>query len=76
MTTGITMCFACQRYRGWDFQHPQAWCAAFPDGIPKDILFDGFDHRHPHAGDHGLGFVLDPDQKHQLDAYEALKATA
>lgn len=36
-------------------------CAAFPDGIPTQIL-DGFDHRKPFPGDGGVRFVRDPDK--------------
>lgn len=70
MTTGTTICFACARFRPWDFEHPQAYCAAFPDGIPDDIMFGGFDHRKPHDGDHGLGFVLKEGEQANLDHYE------
>jgi hypothetical protein len=31
-----------------------ATCAAFPDGIPEDILRNLVDHRNPVKGDHGL----------------------
>lgn len=32
-------------------------CAAFPDGIPDDIIANEHDHREPHKGDHGLRYV-------------------
>jgi len=32
-------------------------CAAFPNGIPEEILDGEFDHTQPHEGDHGLRFV-------------------
>lgn len=69
MTSGNTICFACQRYRGWDLDHPKAHCEAFPEGIPDDILFGGFDHRNPHVGDHGIRFLLDPEEQDSLAAY-------
>jgi hypothetical protein len=31
-------------------------CAAFPSGIPAAILIDGYDHRKPYPGDHGILF--------------------
>jgi hypothetical protein len=33
-----------------------AFCAAFPDGIPKVILTNGFDHRRPYPGDNGIRY--------------------
>ena len=56
-----SICFACKRWRG-------RVCEAFPDGIPESIMFDGFDHRQPHEGDHDLRFVLDDPRL--LAAYE------
>ncbi len=31
-------------------------CKAFPEGIPEDILKDGFDHKKPYKGDNGIRF--------------------
>ena len=31
-------------------------CAAYPDGIPRGILFSEADHRQPYEGDHGIQF--------------------
>lgn len=31
-------------------------CTAFPDGIPKALIDDKFDHRNPYPGDHGIQF--------------------
>lgn len=41
-------CVTCARYRGL------LTCAAFPDGIPQDILEGRIDHTQPYDGDHGL----------------------
>lgn len=55
-----TLCFACKRLRS-DFEKGPV-CAAFPDGIPKAIIRDGFDHRQPYPGDGGARFVHDEDK--------------
>lgn len=46
-------CFDCRHF---DWSSQVAICAAFPEGIPGEILTDEFDHRKPHPGDHGIRF--------------------
>ena len=33
-------------------------CAAFPEGIPREIIVEGGVHRKPFPGDHGIQFEL------------------
>ena len=50
MTILISKCFSCRHYQ-------ENWrCAAFPDEIPDDILFNKFDHTKPYEGDNGIMF--------------------
>ncbi len=51
------MCMECQRINN------NLTCAAFPDGIPYEIILSEFDHREPFDGDHGLRFVQDEELK-------------
>jgi hypothetical protein len=47
-------CIKCAHFND---DKPGAYvCAAYPDGIPTDILYDEVDHRQPYAGDHGIQF--------------------
>lgn len=44
------LCFSCEHYRPWQDGPPgtrKAFCAAFPDGIPDEILKELYDHREP-----------------------------
>ena len=55
MTTGPSpICMDC-RHLTWDKGEPVT-CRAFPAGIPEDIFLNGFDHRKPYPGDHGIRF--------------------
>ena len=43
-------CPICVHYR-FDLK-----CAAFPDGLPAEILTGQHDHRDPYSGDNGVRF--------------------
>jgi len=43
------------RHLTWDKGEPVT-CRAFPAGIPEEIFLNGFDHRKPYPGDHGIRF--------------------
>jgi hypothetical protein len=65
------ICVGCSRFRESDQAHPEWWCAAFPDGIPWQIGEDGFDHRKPFPGDHGILFDLAEGDDEFLAEWEA-----
>lgn len=65
MTTGPqSQCGTCARFRS-PFSMPRGerppgpFCAAFPDGIPNQVFWNGLDHRQPIDGDHGLRWESD-----------------
>lgn len=57
MTLIPTVCATCKRLifnRNLEVAK-RYHCAAFPNGIPKEILFEGYDHRkYPYPGDNGI----------------------
>jgi hypothetical protein len=52
------LCWDCKHFQG--DSDPGALspykCAAFPEGIPTNILVLNPDHREPFPGDHGIQF--------------------
>lgn len=61
MTSRIpNQCRACER-----FGRMTGVCAAYPRGIPAQMLFEGADHRTPQDGDGGIRFRqgAEPEQQ-------------
>jgi hypothetical protein len=66
MTIGaVSQCDVCAHFRS-PFaaseeieDRPTPKCAAFPDGIPQEIITMRFDHREPFEGDHGIQWKSD-----------------
>lgn len=68
MTVGpLAICLACKHLRSADT------CAAYPDGIPRKILFEHWDHRLPYPGDRGMRFELARGKGHLLDGFEEVE---
>lgn len=56
----VPICFMCKHYvPGMDEENPLdvPVCAAFPNGIPDEILKQGYDHREP-LGNESILFEL------------------
>lgn len=66
MTFTVPQCFSCQHYQGYREHDYKYQCAAFPDGIPGDILMARVSHRKPYRGDQGIQF--EPKPKVELEA--------
>lgn len=47
---GRVQCVECRH------QNEGPTCTAFPDGIPKTLIDDIYDHRTPYPGDNGIMF--------------------
>jgi hypothetical protein len=52
-TTRSPLCLTC-RHRTPDPERPR--CEAYPEGIPGDIFWEGYDHRRPFPGDRGITY--------------------
>ena len=46
-------CLECRHYKS---EEKGMVCAAFPKGIPDEILWGEHDHREPYEGDNGIRF--------------------
>ncbi len=46
-----------------------ARCAAFPGGIPDEIMFGRHDHHFPFEGDGGIHFELKPGEEANWDEW-------
>ena len=49
------MCYTCVQANDLEVYPPT--CKAFPQRIPKEIMFDGFDHTKPYPGDGGIRYA-------------------
>ena len=47
------ICLDCRHFRP---EERTLACAAYPDGIPEEILTSEVDHHEPYPGDHGIRF--------------------
>jgi len=64
-----TICTSCALFNDDPERDSMGVCEAFPDGIPDEILRQGFDHRNEFPGDNGIRFVPDgPVDTAKLDA--------
>jgi hypothetical protein len=59
--TSIPICFRCKYFQGATDQIDK--CAAFPEGIPDEILLMKHNHRKPYPGDHGIRFEPKDESK-------------
>lgn len=56
MTIGpAPMCLSCKHFIETEWGNV---CKAFPQGIPREIFFEYYDHRKEFPGDNGIRFEL------------------
>jgi hypothetical protein len=64
MTTGDPQCAHCIHFRD---DEAGLVCAAFPRGIPSEVVLNQVDHRKPVPGDHGIQFLAKIGEEHPLE---------
>lgn len=52
----VPQCYNCKHAFPYDKGSGLLRCAAFPDGIPREIERNKHDHRQPYPGDNGIRF--------------------
>ena len=58
----ISVCEFCRHFRGeTPGKRKKMCCDAFPDGIPRYIIWFGYDHREAYPNDNGIRFEMKPD---------------
>lgn len=63
MTIGFDMCHECRHYQGRVSHESDPFhyvCAAYPDGIPKEISLGDVAHLKPYPGDNNIQFEPKP----------------
>jgi hypothetical protein len=57
-----SICTKCAHFRADESEDTISlppFCTAFPQGIPDEIIRQGYDHRNPYDGDNGIMFEPD-----------------
>ena len=67
MSISEHLCAYCRHFNSEE--RMKTVCEAFPNGIPREIAFDGFDHHLPYPGDHGIRFDPDPSSAIAMRRY-------
>jgi len=60
-------CTSCQHFTDGSFADGPPRCAAFPGGIPADILNGSNDHTSPVPGDHGILYLALPVKRYEYE---------
>jgi len=65
----VNLCISCVHFhRNGDAAGRGASCAAFPEGVPQDILFGAFDHRRQY-GEETMLFEVIPGFEDGVDFF-------